>query len=310
MKWLAKLHKPWLQFLALGIVFFQIQLVMFPEPKIVIGPLAETRLQALQQQWFNRFKKQPSVSQKVKIITDELDRDMLFQHALASGLHLHDKIVYDQLIRDMHFLNMAQGKSNQQLFEEALDMRLHLNDEVIKRRLIEQVQQRLLLANPPAMPSKAQITAQFNTRKEQLRRPSRYSIEHIFLSRDRKAEATSVITKIQQQGMDAKSARHLSSPFMSGYGFRMQTPNELAKNFGANFVLNLRKANPIVGQWVGPIHSIYGLHVVWVTAIEPERDALLEEVEPQLRRELEANARHQALQDAIAALRDDYEVRL
>jgi hypothetical protein len=310
MKWLAKLNKSWLHFLVLGIIFFQFQTVMFPQPKTVIGPLAEKRLQVLQQQWFTRFGDQPSATQIAKMIADELDRDMLFQHALASDLHLHDKIVFDQLIRDMHFLNMAQGKSNDQMFEAALDMRLHLNDEVVKRRLIQEMQQRLLFESPPIMPSKARISEEFAARKDQFRRPSRYSIEHIFLSRDRESEATSVIAKIQQQGLNAKAARRLSSPFMSGYEFTKQTPNELAKNFGASFVLSLRKAGPVVGQWIGPINSIYGLHLVWVTEIEPERDALLEEAEPQLRRELEARARNQALQDAIAALRNDYEVRL
>jgi hypothetical protein len=52
------------------------------------------------------------------------------------------------------------------------------------------------------------------------------------------------------------------------------------------------------------------LHYVWVTALEPARDAQLEEVERQLRRDLESRARSQALQSATASLRADYTVRL
>lgn len=310
MTWFFKLNKSWLHFLVLGIVFYQIQVAMFPQPKTVIGPLGEVRLEALQQQWFTRVGQLPSAKQTAKMLADELDRDLLFQRALELDIHLHDKIVYQQLLRDMRFLDMAQGKSNAQLFQEALDMRLHLNDEVIKRRLIEEMQQRLLLANPPTMPTHAQITTEFIARKGQFRLASRYSIEHIFFSFDREAEVKSVITTIQQQHLDAKSARRLSSPFMSGYEFQHQTPKELAKNFGAAFVLNLRKAKPIAGQWMGPIDSIYGLHCVWIEAIEPERDAQLAEVEKQLRRDLGSRARAQALQSAIESLRSEYEIKL
>ena len=310
MTWLTKLNQPWLHFLMLGIVFFKLQGVMLPEPKTVIGPLAEQRLDALQQQWFARAGRRPSAKQQVRMIGDELDRDLLFQRALELDLHLHDEIVYQKLIRDMRFLNMAEAKSDAQLFEQAVDMRLHLNDEVIKRRLIKEMQWRLLVANPPVMPTKAQITAEFSARKDQFRLPSRYSIEHIFVSRDRAAEAKSVIAKIQQQHLDAKAARHLSSAFISGYEFRRQTPNQLAKYFGASFVLNLPKAEAVAGRWSGPISSIYGLHYVWITAIEPERDAQLAEVEKQLRGDLQSTARSQALQRAIDSLRAEYEVRL
>ena len=308
MTWLAKLNKPCLHFLVLGLVFYQLQLAMFAEPKSVIGPLAEARLEALQQQWLSRAGQLPSAKQTIRMIADELDRDVLFHRALELGLHLHDNVVYQQLLRDMRFLNMAEGKTNAELFEQALDMRLHLNDEAIKRRLIKLMQQRLMLAVSLVMPTKAQILAEFSARKDSLRLPSRYSIEHIFFSRDR--ETKSVIAAIQQQRLDAKTARHLSSPFMSGYEFKRQTPSELAKYFGAQFVLMLEKSEIGGGQWDGPIASTYGLHYVWVTALEPARDAQLEEVERQLRRDLESRARSQALQSATASLRADYTVRL
>ena len=91
------------------------------------------------------------------MIDDELNHDLLFQRAVELKLHLHDSIVFDQLIRNMRFLEIDKGKSNNDLFQHALDMRLHLRDEVVKRRLIEKMKQRLLIINPPAEVSKAQI---------------------------------------------------------------------------------------------------------------------------------------------------------
>jgi len=310
MTWVARFNKPWLHFILLGIVFFKVQGMIFPEPKVVIGPLAASRIEALQQQWFSRFGRQPSTAQKEKLIIDELDRDMLFQHALTLELHLSDKIVYDQMIRNMHFLNIAEGRNNTELFQQALAMQLHLGDEVVKQRLIKKVQERLLVESPPVMPTEAQLRTDFSDRREQFRLPARLSIEHLFFKRERETELESVIASIQQKNLDAKTARHLSSPFMSGYEFSGQSPEQLARHFGAQFVKALVQARPVAGQWLGPIRSLYGLHYVWVTAIEPGREAQFEEVEPRVRRDLEAKARTQALQYAIAALRNEYEVSL
>jgi parvulin-like peptidyl-prolyl isomerase len=83
----------------------------------------------------------------------------------------------------------------------------------------------------------------------------------------------------------------------------------LARHFGASFVNNLLATDPQAGQWSGPVRSTYGLHYVWVSEVEPERDATLEEVRLQLVRDLESRARAVALRESIAALRDDYEIR-
>jgi hypothetical protein len=303
-------NKPRLHFIVLGVVFYNVQIAMFPEPKAVIGPLHASRIDTLQQQWFNRFGREPSAAQKQKMIADELERDMLFQHALDLDLHRRDKIVYDPLIRNMHFLNMAEGKDNSEMFQQALDMQLHLSDELVKRRLIEKVHERLLIKAPPAKPTEAQLRTEFSARKEQFRVPARLSISHLFFNREREAELESVISLIQENNLDAKTSRHLSSPFMSGYEFHSQTPDQLTRQFGAQFVSELAQASPVVGQWLGPIRSLYGLHYVWVSAIEPAREAQFEEVESQILRGLEAKARTQALQHAVAALRNDYEVKL
>lgn len=73
---------------------------------------------------------------------------------------------------------------------------------------------------------------------------------------------------------------------------------------------NLQEAQPQQQQWVGPIRSTYGLHYVWIVALEPARPAEFEEVRPQLSRDLESRARTEALQSAVRALREDYEVRI
>jgi parvulin-like peptidyl-prolyl isomerase len=309
MNFLARLNRPWVHFIVLGSLLFYLQGVFFPEPKPVIGPLGEARAAALQQQWFASIGRPPTPAQQDRMVQAELDRDMLFQRAITLKLHLYDTVVYQRLLRNMHFLQMGEGKTDEELYQQALDMRLHLGDEVIKRRMIQVMEQLLLAANPPLAPTEEEILAEFEQRQEELRRPPRFSIEHIYFNREREADAAAVIARIEEENLSPAQARELSSPFLPGYQFRGQTPDQLARHFGVSFVENLQQADPQPGRWVGPVQSTYGTHYVWVSELEPARDATLEEVRLQLQRDLESRAKEKALRDSITALRENYEIR-
>ncbi len=143
-----------------------------------------------------------------------------------------------------------------------------------------------------------------------MRRPPRYSIEHIYFNREREGEFEAAREAIEKRGLSATQARELSSPFLPGYQFRRQTPDQLARHFGASFVMNLLEANPQANSWVGPVRSTYGLHYVWLSEVEAERAAALDEVQLQLTHDLESRAKKKALRASLDKLRDDYEIRL
>lgn len=308
MRLLARLNRPWVHFLLLGTLLFWLQGRLFPAPLPTIGPLPEARIAALKEQWFTAVGRPPSDEQMAKLIDAELDRDMLYQRALELELHLYDPVVYQRLLRNMLFLGLGEGMTEQERYEQALEMRLHLGDEVVKRRMIQVVEQLLLAANPPAAPSEAELAVEFNERQEELRRPPRYTVEHIYFNRDREADVASVIDQINSTGLTPTEARELSSPFLPGYRFVRQTPDQLARHFGSAFVLNLLEAQPEANAWVGPVRSTYGQHYVYVSEIVPARAATLDEVRPLLERDLKSRARATALEDSIARMRQDYEV--
>ena len=309
MTFLSRLNRPWLHFIVLGSVLFYLQGEIFPPPKPVLGPLSEARIESLKTQWFASVGRAPTAGQLDRMVQAELDRDMLFQRALELELYLYDTVVYQRLLMNMRFLQMGEGKSDDELYQTALDMRLHLSDEVIKRRMIQVMEQLMLANNPPQAPTEAEIVAEFEQRREELRRPPRYSIEHIYFNREREADAAAVIAKIQEQNLTPEQARELSSPFLPGYQFTAQTPDQLARHFGTSFVENLQKAGAEAGHWVGPVRSTYGLHYVWVDALEPARDATVDEVRQQLQRDLESRAKETTLRESIEAMCQHYEIR-
>lgn len=309
MKLLARLNRPWVHFIVLGSLLFYLQGVFFPEPKPVLGPLSEARLEALQKQWLASVGREPTPEQLARMVQAELDRDMLFARALELKLHLYDTVVYQRLVLNMRFLQQGADTTEADLYKQALDLRLHLSDEVIKRRMIQVMEQLLLAANPPHAPTEAEIVAEFDQRREELRKAPRYSIEHIYFNREREADAAAIIAKINEQNLTPVQARELSSPFLPGYQFTAQSPDQLARHFGTAFVENLQQLDPQPGRWVGPVHSTYGLHYVWVSAVEPAREATLEEVRQQLVRDLESRSKDTALRESISAMRQNYEIR-
>jgi len=314
--WLARANKPWLHFIVLGVIFYQLQPAFFPEPKLVIGPLSEARIATLKKQWVASTGRQPSPEQIARYVAVELDRDLMLQRAIDLKFHLDDSIVFQRLVRNMKFIQLAENKSDAELFHQAIEMRMHLDDEVVKRRLIQRMEQRLLVDAPPTKPSSKEIEAAFIKRKEELQHPPLYSIEHVFFAAEGQHDAESVIATITKEDLGIKAARKLGSPFLQGHQFLRQTPGQLARNFGKKFVIALDKAiqqseiaKPGDSSWLGPIASAYGLHYVWLSEFEPARDAELQEVKQQLIADLKYVADKQALQCAIAALRDDFDVR-
>jgi hypothetical protein len=304
----ARLNRPWVHFVILGALLFWAQGRIFPEPRPVIGPLADARIDALVQQWFSAVGRAPSDEQLARMIDAELDRDMLFQRGLDLELHLYDTVIYQRLLRNMQFLGLADERSDEELYEQALEMRLHLGDEVIKRRIIQVMEQLMLARNPPTPPSEAEIATEFERRKAELRHPPRYSIEHVYFNREREADAEAIAARITAEQMTPQQALEFSSPFLPGYRFVSQTPDQLARHFGSAFVMNLEQAGPRAGNWVGPVRSTYGLHHVFVDELEPAREATLEESRVQLLRDLESRARATALRQSIDELRQEYEV--
>ena len=316
MNWFTAVNKPWLHFVVLGVIFYHLQTALFPAPKVVIGPLSDARIATLKQQWLTSTGRPPNPDQLARYIAVELDRDMLLQRAIDLGFHLRDSIIYQRLILNMRFLQLADGKSDGALFDQAIAMRMHLDDEVVKRRLIQMMEQRLLAKAPAKEPDAQMIEAAFFERKEALRRPPRYSIEHVFFPAERQHEVAAAIDLIAAQDLDIQAARRLGAPFLQGHQFIGQTPDQLARNFGNHFIAGLEQAfaqsNLAAsgnGGWLGPIPSAYGLHYVWLSKFEPARDAELQEVEQQLRADLQYTANKRALQCGIAAMRVEFDIR-
>ncbi len=303
-------YRPALHFVVIGLILFQLKNIFFPQPKPILGPLTQERIGLLKEKWILNTGRLPNAEQQILGIRAELDREMLFARAIELELFDNDPVVNQRLLQNMRFLGLYEGLSDVKIIGKAMDLRLYLDDEVIKHRLIQLMERLLLSANPPSRISDENLLSEFNTRRLELRHPPLYSIEHLYFPRDYPTEAQRFQEEVDLTDLSPSSVRDYSFPFLSGYRFFSQTPAQLKKYFGSEFVSQLIATEPVEGSWLPPLSSTYGLHYVWLHAFEDARDAEFDEVKDSLLYDLTREAREAALQAAVVDMRKDYEIRL
>lgn len=297
-------------FLALGAVFYVTSSVLFPEPKPIIGPLTQTRVEALVDEWQGLMGRKMTQTELTGLLVAELDRDMLFAKALELELHLLDPVIAQRLLRNVDFLGLYAEQSDAEKIQSALDMRMHLGDEVVKRRLIQLAEEWLLLTNPAAAITDQDILDYYNNNQDQFWAPERYTFSHVFFPREREADMRELAEKVGTEIQNFDEALSYGAPFLPGYHFNRQTAEQLARQFGAGFVSNFLALPPAVGQWQSPIASTFGWHLVWLQEEEEGRTLSLQEAQKDIVAKLQRERRTQALDDAKAALRQNYEIIL
>ena len=101
----------------------------------------------------------------------------------------------------------------------------------------------------------------------------------------------------------------LGSPFLSGYTFKQQSPDQIARVFGASFSEQLGTTAPQKGGWFGPLTSAFGVHYVYIEEFKPSRTLQLSEVSQRIARDLAREAEAQAVTDWVTTAMARYEVR-
>lgn len=299
-----------LGFLVLGAIFYAASQVLFPEPKPTIGPLPETRVKALVDEWQALMGRKMTDSELRGLLVAELDRDILFAKALALELHVIDPVIAQRLLRNVEFLGLHAEQTDAEKIQSALAMRMHLGDEVVKRRLIQLAEEWLLLRSPPKSLSDQDIRDYYTNNQEQFWAPERYTFSHVFFPREREADMRQLAAKLSTEIQDFDQALNYGAPFLPGYHFTRQTAEQLARQFGAGFVSNFLALPPRVGEWQAPIASTFGWHLVWLQKAETGRTLSLDEAQKDIVATLQRERRDKALSDAKAALRQDYEIIL
>ncbi len=281
---------------------------LFPEPKPVLGPPNAERLTAMVEN-YERFA-QESVSPELlsRFVETELRDELLFREAVLRELQFRDAAVEQRIIRNMRFLDTQSKATDRALLEQGYTLRLHLTDEVIRRRLV-QIMERLIVATTAiAPPTDSDIQFRYERDLEIWQEPARYTFSHVFLTGERSEEMRALVTRVSAENLNPEAARILGSPFLSGYTFKQQSTDQIARVFGASFSEQLSAMAQGQRGWIGPVTSAFGVHYVYIEEFKPTRTLQLSEVSQRIARDLAREAEAQAVTDWVTEAMARYEV--
>ena len=199
------------------------------------------------------------------------------------------------------------------LYRQALQLGLDKDDVIIKRRLAQKMQFLAEDVSAAHEPTTTELRAWYTKNSGQFTLPSRFSFRHLYFSPDRRGQqahddAMKALTRIRAEPEESKAAVALADRFMFQDYYADRTPEELEKEFGAQFAAAVQKLKP--GAWQGPVESGYGWHLVFVDSVIPRGMPVFEEVEADVKNAWLADQKQQAWQKAYEDMRAKYTVLL
>ena len=201
------------------------------------------------------------------------------------------------------------------LFRHALEIGLDRNDVIVRRRLVQKMRFLIEDMAPTQRSDDDELAAWLATHDTRYRLPARLTFEQIFFSRDRRGDrmyADADAGRIALNSVEGPPPASLGDAFYLGRRFIDRNEDEIAASFGRPFAQELaRQAGPEPSeQWIGPVPSAFGVHLVRVERHQPPRAPDLAEVHAKVARDLKQHHRDRANQAALRKLRDVYAVEL
>jgi hypothetical protein len=302
--------RPLLQFLFLGSVLFAIDRLWWsalPPPPVVIDAARVTTLRA---DLTRALRRPPTREELERALGPEVDDELLFRAALERGYVEEDPVVFRRLVQNLRFADVegeADPRDDVEIYRDAIAMGLHETDIVVRRRLVQRMRLDLESVVGEAEPEDATLRAYFERNAERYRSPARTRLLQVYYAREHEDRARADLASLRADGTSEDVASR-GDPFLLSAEQPPQTRKELADRFGGDFADGAFTAPP--GEWSGPLGSAYGFHLVFVHERTAERALEFEEVREPVRHAVAAKRREDALERALAGLREGVEVEV
>jgi hypothetical protein len=183
-------------------------------------------------------------------------------------------------------------------------------DVIIRRRLRQKLEFLAAETVASAPPTAAQLQAWLEAHPDAFRRDPQLAFRQVYVSAARRGDGASAYARALVPRLAAAGP----AANLDGLGDPLMLPNEVertprwsvASQFGEEFATALDSVP--TGEWIGPIRSGFGLHVVLLRERVAGRQASLAEVRPDVEREVSAERNRAALDGLYRELREQYTV--
>jgi hypothetical protein len=255
-------REPLFHFLLLGTVIFAgygfVSKRGSDEPGRIV--ISEGQVAAMAEGFARTWRRPPTREEIEGLIKDRVQEEVYCREAMAIGLDKEDTIIRRRLRQKMEFVS----------------------DDIAAL----------------AEPTDDELSAYLKAHAERFRVQRQFTFSQVYLNPERHGEnlvrdTAQLVAQLQKAG-DHADLSEVGDSFVLEHKFQSLPASEAVKQFGEKFAIELGKLSP--GQWVGPIESGYGVHLVWISERTEGRVPELAEVRDAVHREW-ANARRLEAKD-------------
>jgi hypothetical protein len=206
---------------------------------------------------------------------------------------------------------LVQARVREEVYyREALALGLDKDDSVIRRRLQQKLEFVSDDTSAEAPPSEAELSAYLLAHADKFRLEPTFTFRQLYLDPERHGgnlprDAARLLAKLGEAGGNAGPAAE-GDPFMLEGSFTALTAGEVAKRLGEQFAAKLVTLQP--GRWQGPVESVYGLHLVFVSKRTEARAPTLADVRGAVRLEWDNSRRLEAKEKSYREMLKRYTV--
>jgi PPIC-type PPIASE domain len=183
-------------------------------------------------------------------------------------------------------------------------------DDVVIRRRLRQKLEFLIEDSPDAAPvTDTELRTWLERHADRYRFEPEVAFRQVYVSPDRRGDATErdakiLLAKLSADGSDV--ATDIGDRLMVPRDVELSARSSIARQFGEEFAAAVLQIEP--GHWAGPVRSGYGLHLVWVHTRDGGRMPALEEVRPQVERDVFSARRRERMEQMYAEMLSRYTV--
>lgn len=289
------LREPLLHFVLLGGVLFAGSALLTTQAPIITISAAEQR--SAIENWRDRHGSSPNTDEQNALLASKIDDAVLLAEAIQHDLHRRDPVVRYRLLQNIRLFSFGgpANRTDQQMLESALRMSMHRADLVARRRLIQQM--RMLIESRVGV-TEDELHAHYAAHPDDYRHQPRYDFELRFFPDGESLPP-------QPWGnLDAATGE----PFLLGQRFSGLSHQRVYNLFGSKFQQAIATAP--LNRWHGPLRSIYGQHLVRVTARQSERPAPFDDVRARVIAQVYAEKEQAAVARWLDATRSTYDIRI
>lgn len=192
-------------------------------------------------------------------------------------------------------------------YREALAMGLDQNDAQVRRRMRMKLE--FILNDLSTLDVKDEALAVFlKQHPEKFRIEAQLSFQHVFLNPDKRKDLASDAKQLLIRLNNGAVPKSVGDSTLVPAEYNLSSQSAIARSFGEEFAKEVVKLIP--GNWVGPVYSAYGGHLLKVSERIEARLPELTDIRALVEREYQVLQRKEQKELAYQKLREGYEVTI